>query len=432
MNSLWSETSIIDGLPQLKGDVSTDVLIIGGGLAGLICASFLKNAGVVNMLVEGNKIGGGITKNTTAKITSQHGLIYHRLLKCAGAEKARMYLDANQWALGEYKKLCSGINCDFEEKDAYVYSINDRSIIETELSALHKIGFNAEFTDSAPLPFQIAGAVKFSNQAQFHPLKFMAGLVKGLDIYEDTFVKELAPHAAITNHGTITAKHIIIASHFPFLNKHGGYFLKMYQHRSYCIALENALDLNGMYLEEKDDGLSFRNYNGFLLIGGGDHKTGKPGGNWQAVRDFISKRYPGSIEKYSWAAQDCMTLDNVPYIGPYGKSTEGLYVATGFNKWGMTSSMVSALILSDMILGRKNAFAEVFSPQRSIWKPQLLVNGLAAAGNLMAPSAPRCPHMGCALRWNSAENSWDCPCHGSRFEEGGKLIDNPAIKGLKR
>jgi len=413
------------------GNTKTDVLVIGGGIAGLLCALFLKNAGVSYLLVEGNRIGGGITKNTTAKITSQHGLIYHKLLKSAAVEKAGMYLGANQWALEEYRKLCLCFNCGFEVKDAYVYSVNDRSIIENELSALYKIGFNAEFTDSVPLPFKIAGAVKFPNQAQFHPLKFIASLSKGLNIYEDTFVKELAPHTAVTNHGTITAKHIIAATHFPFLNKHGGYFLKMYQHRAYCIAFGNAPDFNGMYLDEKENGISLRNYDGFLIIGGGDHKTGKPGGNWQAVRDFALKTFPDSTEKYSWATQDCMTLDSVPYIGRYGKSTECLYVATGFNKWGMTSSMVSAMILSDMILGRKNEFADLFSPQRSVWKPQLITNGLAAAGNLLNPSSPRCPHMGCALKWNNTERSWDCPCHGSRFEEGGKLIDNPAMGELK-
>jgi len=186
-----------------------------------------------------------------------------------------------------------------------------------------------------------------------------------------------------------------------------------------------------MYLEAAENGLSFRNAGELLIVGGGGHKTGKQGGNWGVLRDFAAHTYPSAREKYAWAAQDCMTLDGVPYIGRYGKSAEGLWVATGFNKWGMTSSMVSAMLLTDLILGKKNEWAEVFSPQRSMLKPQLLLNGLSAVGNLLMPTTPRCPHMGCALKWNRAERSWDCPCHGSRFGEDGALLDNPATGGLK-
>ena len=432
MISLWSKTAHIPDFAPLNGSAKTDVLIIGGGMAGILCAHFLQNAGVKYILVEGGKIGGGVTKNTTAKITSQHGLIYQKLLKCSGAEKAKKYLDANQKAIGEYRKLCADIDCDFEDKDAYTYSYDDRRAVEDELSALAKIGFNAEFADKIPLPFEIAGAVKFPRQAQFHPLNFIAGISKGLNIFEHTYVRELAPHTAATNRGTITAQHIIVATHFPFLNKHGGYFLKMNQHRSYAIALKSAPDVGGMYREEKKDGLSFRNHGDVLIVGGGDHKTGRSGGNWRVLRDFAADAYPDAYEEFSWATQDCMTLDGVPYIGRYGRCAEGLYVATGFNKWGMTSSMVSAMILADAIVGRGNEYAEVFSPQRSMLKPQLLINGITAVGNLLTPSLKRCPHMGCALKWNPAEHTWDCPCHGSRFESDGALIDNPATGGLKR
>jgi len=431
MGSLWAETVGIERFPPLEGDVKTDVLIIGGGMAGILCARFLHNAGVKYILVEGNTIGSGITGNTTAKITSQHGLFYCKLLMSAGAEKAEAYLDANERALEEYRRLCAEIDCDFEERDACVYSLGDRRAIENELSALRKLGFGAEFAGEIPLPFDIAGAVRFPRQAQFHPLKFIAAISRGLNIHENTFVKELAPHKAITEHNTISAEHIIVASHFPFLNKHGSYFLKMYQARSYVLALENAPDAGGMYLEEKEGGLSFRSHGPFLLIGGGGHKTGRKGGGWQFLRDFASRKHPGSRERYAWAAQDCMTLDGVPYIGRYGKKTQGLYVAAGFNKWGMTSSMAAAMILTDIILGKKNEWAEVFSPQRSMLKPRLLVNGLAAVGNLLTPSMKRCPHMGCALKWNRGERSWDCPCHGSRFDERGALLDNPATGGMK-
>ena len=431
MNSIWSGTSTIPAFPALKDNAKTDVLVIGGGMAGLLCAHFLREAGADAMLVEGGRVGGGVTKNTTAKITAQHGLLYQKLLKHAGEEKAGLYLEANQRAIREYKRFSEDIDCDFEERDAFIYSLRDRQAIENEVAALHAIGYHATLEEGTPLPFNIAGAVRFPRQAQFHPLKFMSGLTHGLNIYENTFVKELAPRAAVTQHGKIAAEHIVVASHFPFLNKHGGYWLKMVQHRSYAIALENAPDVSGMYLDEAEGGLSFRNAGDTLIVGGGGHKTGKQGGNWGALRDFARRTYPQAQEKYAWAAQDCMTLDGVPYIGRYGRSADGLWVATGFNKWGMTSSMVSAMLLTDLILGRKNEWAEVFSPQRGMLKPQLLLNGLSAVGNLLTPTAPRCPHMGCALKWNRAERSWDCPCHGSRFGEDGALLDNPATGGLK-
>jgi glycine/D-amino acid oxidase-like deaminating enzyme len=420
MGSLWSETVHIDEFPQLKGDVKTDVLVIGGGMAGILCAYFLHKAGVKYILAEQHRIGGGVTGNTTAKITSQHGLIYHKI------DHAKTVLECNQRALEEYRSLAAGTDCDFEEKNSYIYSLKNRRIIEKEQAALHKIGFKSEFTNRIQLPFSIAGAVKFPRQAQFHPLKFIAHISKGLNIYENTKVKELAPHTAVTEHGKVTARQMIVAAHFPVLNKHGAYFLKLYQHRSYAIALDLAPDIDGMYLEETKNGLSFRNHDDLLIIGGGDHKTGKKGGNWEVLRDFAAHAYPAAQERYAWATQDCMSLDGLPYIGKYGKEAEGLFVASGFNKWGMTSSMVSAMVLTDMILGRKNEYAEVFSPQRSMMKPQLLVNGLAAVGNLLTPTAKRCPHMGCALRWNAAERSWDCPCHGSRFDLSGKVLSNPS------
>ena len=212
------------------------------------------------------------------------------------------------------------------------------------------------------------------------------------------------------------AKKIIIATHFPFINKHGCYFLKMYQHRSYVLALENAQDTGGMYIDAAQKGLSFRNSGDLLLLGGGSHRTGKKGGNWQEL----------------WATQDCMTLDGVPYIGPYSAGTQDLFVATGFNKWGMTSSMAAAMLLCDMVQGKQNPFAEVFSPSRSILRPQLAINGLEAAVNLLTPAKKRCPHLGCALKWNPYERTWDCPCHGSRFTKNGRLIDNPATGNLKK
>lgn len=432
MESLWEQTSERPSFPTLDGDISTDVLIIGGGMAGVLCAYALHRAGVPYVLVEAETVCSGITKNTTAKITSQHGLIYDKLIKKFGVERAKQYLDANEAALQTYRELCRNIDCDFEEKSAYTYSLDDPRKIERELYAMQKLGFPAEFADKLPLPFRSAGAVMFPHQAQFHPLKFVSGIAKGLNICEHTRVRELVGTTAVTNRGRIRAEKVIVATHFPFLNKHGSYFLKLYQHRSYVIALQNAPDVEGMYLGEAQAGMSFRNYKDLLLVGGGDHRTGKKGGAWRELRAFAERHYPQAHEKYFWAAQDCMSLDGVPYIGPYSASTKDLYVATGFNKWGMTTSMVSAMILSDMVRGKENPYAEGFSPSRSILHPQLAVNGFETMISLLTPTPKRCPHLGCALKWNSVEHTWDCPCHGSRFTEDGRLIDNPATGDLKK
>lgn len=300
------------------------------------------------------------------------------------------------------------------------------------MAALYKMGFPAEIIETEELPFQTAGAVSFENQAQFHPLKFLAKIAENLNIYEHTFVKELAEHTAVTEKGNIAFQKLIFATHFPIDNKHGMYFLKMYQHRSYVIALENAPKLRNLYVDEAKGGLSFRCYQDILLLGGGAHRTGKRGGNWKELRDFAAEHYPNAREKYFWATQDCMTLDGIPYIGAYSKRMPGCFVATGFHKWGMTSSMAAAMILTDLVLEKENSYAPVFHPSRNMLKPQLLINGWEAAVNLLTISKKRCPHLGCALKWNEAEHSWDCPCHGSRFDEEGILLNNPANGDLRK
>ena len=432
MDSLWTDTAKAPSFPALERDIRTDVLIIGGGMAGVLCAQLLHRAGVDYVLAEADTVGGGITKNTTAKVTSQHGLLYAGLAQRFGLEKAGQYLEANEDALERFRVLGRAIDCDFEEKSAFVYTVNDRKKLERELGVLRALGYPATLAERLPLPFSTAGGVCFPRQAQFHPLKFLYGVSKGLRIYEHTAVRELIGTDAVTDRGRIAAKKVIVTTHFPMLNKHGSFYLKLYQHRSYVLALENAPDVGGMYVDDEMRGMSFRNAGKLLLIGGGDHRTGKKGGGWQELSDFAKLRYPGAAEKYRWATQDCMSLDGVPYIGRYSARTENLYVASGFNKWGMTSSMAAAALLCDLVRERENPYEALFSPSRSILRPQLAVNAAGAVANLLTPSAPRCPHLGCALKWNPAERSWDCPCHGSRFAEDGTLLDNPAAGDLKR
>ncbi len=432
MHSLWTDDIQLPTFDKLNGDYTTDILIIGGGLAGLLCAYELERAGVPYLLIEQHRICHGVTRDTTAKITAQHGLIYHTLAKRFGLHTARAYYRANQAAVDRYRRLCETSECDFKIADNVVYSVSDPRIPQQEIAVLRKIGANAVYEENLSLPFSVASAVRFRNQGYFHPLKFAATLAKELNICEHTrAVAYEGEGTVLTDHGRITAKRIIVTTHFPIFNKHGGYFLKLYQHRSYVLALSGAPAMDSMYVDNDQKGLSFRPYKSLLLLGGGSHRTGKSGGNWSELSAFAREYFPRAREAYRFATQDCMTLDGMPYIGQYSKNTPHLYVATGFNKWGMTSSMVAAGILADLVQNKPNPYASVFSPDRSIWHSQLVVNATETTLNLLTPTRPRCPHLGCALKWNEREHSWDCPCHGSRFSEEGDLLDGPATDDMK-
>ncbi len=430
MKSLWTDTRLM-AFPQLHANIKTDVLVIGGGMAGLLCGYQLQRAGIGCVIAEADRIAGGITQNTTAKVTSQHGLCYKDLTARFGTGIAGLYLEANEQALGQLRSLCSQIDCDWKNQDNFIYSTDQPAALKEELAALHAAKYPAELAENLPLPFPTAGAVKFPHQGQFHPLKFLATIVPMLTIYEHTPVRQLLRNKALTDHGSITAEKVIVATHFPFLNKHGSYFLKLYQQRSYVIALEGAAAMEGMYLDARENGLSLRSYGSWLLLGSGGHRTGKPGGGWTELEQKARTLFPGAKITHRWAAQDCMSLDGIPYIGQYSARTQDLYVATGFNKWGMTSSMAAANLLTDLIQGKNNPYTQVFSPSRSILHAQLGINLTESARNLLSVSGKRCPHLGCALKWNAQEHSWDCPCHGSRFAEDGQLLDNPATSGLK-
>ena len=217
MLSLWESTTHMPDFPKLKGNIHTDVLIIGGGIAGILCGYKLKKAGVDCVIAEANKICRGVTAGTTAKITVQHGAVFDKLINEFGTEKAELYLKANEKALSEYKELCKNIDCDFKETDSYIYSVSDRKKIEKEVLAINKLGGNAEFCEKTELPFNIAGAVKMWGQAQFNPLKFLQFVAKDLTIYENTAVKELKGLTAVYDGGEIKAQKIIVATHFPII-----------------------------------------------------------------------------------------------------------------------------------------------------------------------------------------------------------------------
>lgn len=431
MDSIWDKDVKMPRFPSLQEDLRTDVLVIGGGLAGLLCAGNLTRAGIDCVLIEQDRLMGGVSGRTTAKITSQHGLIYRKLLDRYGAEKARLYWQANEDALTAFRSLAEKIDCDFQEETNYLYQTDGTEKLEEELAAYERLQIPYRWERELKLPFPVAGALGFTNQARFHPLKLAAQIAKDLKIYENTKATAFLGNRVQTPKGTITADKIIVATHFPLLNKHGAYFLKLYQQRSYVIALENAQQVEGMYLDCAENGLSVRNAGKYLLLGGGGHRTGKKGLGWRLPESVAKTYYPQARIVARWATQDCMSLDGMPYVGRYSKATPNLYVVTGFQKWGMTGSMAAATILTDLIQDRENPYAPLFSPSRSMLHSQLAINAVETATNLIRPTRPRCPHLGCALHWNAAEHSWDCSCHGSRFDQDGRVLNNPATDDMK-
>ena len=430
MHSVWQSEAEENRFPSLTENITTDVAVIGGGLAGILTAYMLTSHGINCVLLEKNTVGSGTTAGSSAKITSQHGLIYHKLIKKYGRDNAALYYKLNQEAAQKYRSLAKKFPCALEAKDNFIYSTDNRVEIYAELEALNEIGAEAELFDSLPLPFPVAGAVCFPNQAQFNPLMLISALAKELTVYENTCVKEVRGNLVVTDKGTVKAQKVIVCTHFPFIDRHGLYFMKMYQHRSYMLALENAPLFDGMFLENKKDGISMRTSGGLLLIGGGDHRTAKKGGCFEALRRFRKMYFPESSEKYAWAAQDCITLDSMPYIGRYSPKAPDLFVATGFNKWGVTSSVVAAELLYALVTDRNHPARELFRPDRSMLHPQLIFNALDSAVGMLTPLPKRCTHLGCALRYNKAEHSRDCSCHGSRFDENGEILDGPANKRL--
>lgn len=451
MKSLWSETTQLPRRKRINADIRCQNVVIGAGMAGILTAYLLQEKGQEVIVLEAKQVASGQTKNTTAKVTSQHGCIYYDMVKKCGWERAKGYAEANEAAIQLYKEIIAkeGIECHWEVLPSFLYSRKEYGMerLKKEARAAKALGIKAEYVRGdkvTELPFGVMGAVKFEEQAQFHPLEFIQGIAEKLNIYERTRVVEVDEHFVITDRHVIVADNVIFATHYPFPIVPGYYFLRQHQSRSYVIALEGAgvpERLDGMYYGIDRDGLSFRHAQGKLIVGGGSHRTGKvlKSGGFCYLREQIRRFYSKGDEAAHWAAQDCMPHDGIPFIGRFSFKHENWYVATGFQKWGMTSAMVSAMVLSDIICGKENRYAFVFSPQRfllragfkrfwiDVWESILgLGSGLFTAKN------QTCTHMGCALVWNEEEESWDCPCHGSRYEKDGNLVDGPAQINLQK
>ncbi len=373
MRSLWQTECSFENREPLRNRIHVDVAVIGAGLAGILTAYFLQQRGLNVVVLERNRLGEGETGGTTAKITAQHGIIYDKLINQYGDEIAWQYAHANSRAIIQYQKLIHKLNidCSFKKCPAFIYSKGDTEKLEKEAEAAARLGIPTFMTDHTELPFRVKGALCFSDQAQFHPLFFLKAIAANLKIYENTRVRSVEDGIVFFDGGRIKAKWVVIATHYPIINFPGFYFMRMHQSRSYVLGLKQVPEMNGMYLDVRDNGLSFRSEGDTLLLGGAGHRTGKnpaassnAPGKYEILRYAAKRLYPSAEVCYAWSAQDCMTSDGIPYIGRYGGSTPRLLVATGFNKWGMTSSMVSATLLADKITGVRNECAPAFSPRR--------------------------------------------------------------------
>lgn len=469
----WQGTDLPKGT-LLNNNRVADTVVIGAGMAGLLTAYFLRKAGKSVIVVEAKTIASGQTGSTTAKITSQHGLIYAKMIREIGFEKARQYAKENETAITVFEKMIQEeeIDCDFQRVPAYLYTVHEsgKDALRKECAAAAELGIPSFYVEKGEsflsvqeeIPFPVKAAVGFENQAQFHPLKFLSNLATGLTVYENTKVLKVKGHTIITNRGKIQARNIVFATHYPISNVPGFYFLRQHQQRSYVLALRGAKAPHGMYYGVDENGLSVRSVSSLgnmsscrkpetlVLLGGGGHRTGKrlcscygrkrhekteEGSTvgYSYLRKMAEVYFPKAEEVAAWSAQDCMPHDKIPFIGRYSIFRPYWYVATGFGKWGMTTSMIAAKEISNAICGIKRKEKSVFSPRRLLVRAGMKnflkdvgesLKGLCAG--VFARKEHKCPHMGCKLEWNPEEGSYDCPCHGSRFTKKGELLDNPA------
>lgn len=494
MESFWEkELKEHKEFEKIKNNLNVSVCIIGGGIMGLTTAYYLSKK-VSVAVVEKDRLCSGTSGRTTGKITSQHGVFYNYLIESKGKEFAQKYLEANEQAISNIEKIIQETkgNCDFEREDSYVFTRQETLVdkIKKEQVSIDKIEKDkSEFIKQIPLPLEIAGAVKFKNQAQFHPIKYAYTLAEKImdnngRIFENSKVEKIkrenGKYVVFVNRNKITADYVVIATRYPIVNVPGYHFLKMYQSTSYAIVADVKKELfDGMYINLEVPNISFRTIKDgdkrLLLAVGFDYKTGTDElrDGYQRLETVVRKMYPDAEVLYKWSAEDCISLDKIPYIGELSTIKPNMYIATGFNKWGMTSSNIAANIIADEILGNKNKYKEVFKSTRlePIKNRQEVGNMLKEVNKSLIVSRfkipkselkdvkigegkiinidnrkigvykaqtgeiykvkPYCTHLGCELHFNNVDKTWECPCHGSKFTYDGKSIEVPSNKDLK-
>ncbi len=491
--SLWIDTTSETDYPSLENDIEVDAVIVGGGITGLTAAYLLKKHGIKTAIIEANRIAKGVSAHTTAKITSQHSLKYYKMINAVGEERTKQYASANQAAIDMVESIVreNNIECDFRRAPAYVYTQDESYVqkLEDEIESALKMGLPAGYTDTLDLPFGIQGAMRFDNQAYFHPRKYLlalASIIEGEDcrIYENTRavdIQEGETHTVITDSGKkISAKYVIQATRYPFYDKPGLYFARVYPQRTYLMGVRIKGSFpDGMYINAEQPSRTMRLHKGkdmeLMLVGGDSHKTGH-GENlhnhYEIIRDFAKPIFDISGIPYRWSAQDYTAMDEIPFAGHMTANRNRIFVATGFDKWGITNGTASAMLITDLIIKGESPWEEVYSPSRFtpgasaknfiVENADVAIKLISGKLNMPLETAPvengkavitvvdgykvgvyrdyddklhyvstTCTHLGCELKWNSAELSWDCPCHGSRFTYDGDIIEGPALESIK-
>lgn len=427
---IWEDTVELKDFPSLDQDLKTDILVIGGGICGILTAYKLKNEGYNVVVVEANKIGDKITKRTTAFVSAFHDTLYQDLVKDLGFKKAKKYLKANLEAVKDFERLAKIYDFDYEKVSSCFYSKNDLELVNKEKETLEKMNYQAKFIKEIPLPINIVGGLEYPSQGQMNALKLLNCLSKELTIYENTKVIDIDKNLAKTEKNKIQASKIVTCTHFPIHNNLL-YSMRMYQTRSYVLAIKYDKNLPSTYTDMEEGGLYFRKYKDFLIIGGNDIRTGNINDCYEKIKTFVKENFNDSKIEYYWANQDLVTLDNVAYIGKINSFSKDIYVATGFNLWGMTTSMISANIITDLIKGNKNKYEELYKPNRCMINKNLFINMAKFIKDEIGVNKKRCTHLKCVLNYNDCEKSYDCPCHGSRFSLDGEVLNDPADKNLK-
>ena len=491
MTSPWIATGTAQPEhPGLDGDVRADVAVIGGGIVGVTTALLLTEAGARVALLEADRVGHGVTGHTTAKVSSQHGMIYDRLRSRFGADGARAYGAANEAALEWIadRVASDGIDCDLRRRPSYVYG--ERSEIESEARAASEAGLPASLAEDTPLPFDAGVAVRFDGQAEFHVGRYMAALASVLDaagceIFERTRAVEVDTDEDCvikTPGGRVTADQVVVATHYPFLDRSLA-FARVHTERSYAMLCRIAeAPPEGMLISAGSPTRSVRGVpldgEELLLVGGEGHRTGTGGDTrerYARLEAFAREHWDVRSVAYRWSAQDAMTVDGLPYVGRLTPTGGRVWMATGFAKWGMTGGTAAAMLLTDLVQRRENPWRELFDPYRLTVRasaPRLVADGLRfglhfAGDRITKPGrrslddllpgegdivrhddekvaayrdeegvvtavSPTCTHLGCQVSFNVAERSWDCPCHGSRFAPDGAVLQGPAVHRLER